>query len=42
MHQCTDKKFKCLSGRCISHLWICDGENDCPDGSDENHTMCKV
>ena len=27
--------FRCTSGECIPNGWMCDGEEDCFDGSDE-------
>ena len=33
--ECPEDMVKCKSGKCISHTWICDGENDCPDNDDE-------
>lgn len=36
---CTSQEFKCVtSGECISVGFVCDGENDCIDGSDEQRT----
>ena len=32
---CGSDKFKCNSGECIFSGYVCDGEMDCPDGSDE-------
>ena len=33
---CIEKEFNCLSNKeCISMNWVCDGEADCEDKSDE-------
>lgn len=29
--------FKCQSGRCVSKSFVCDGDNDCDDLSDEKN-----
>lgn len=35
------KKFQCDNKRCIPRFQICDGIDNCGDGSDENnHTLC--
>merc|ERR1712080_352173 len=40
--KCDEEEFgsgewKCRNGECIDFEWICDGENDCYDGEDEEH-----
>lgn len=33
---CSSQEFKCVtSGECISLGFVCDGDEDCIDGSDE-------
>uniref|UniRef100_A0A4W5LSX0 Low density lipoprotein receptor a n=1 Tax=Hucho hucho TaxID=62062 RepID=A0A4W5LSX0_9TELE len=32
---CTDNKFRCSNGQCVSASFVCDEELDCEDGSDE-------
>ena len=34
--RCSSNQLRCLNGHCIDGTHICDGESDCPDGSDEN------
>lgn len=39
---CPAASFPCKScaSICVAQEWQCDGENDCPDGSDESHVNC--
>ncbi|MGH0153390.1 UNVERIFIED_CONTAM: hypothetical protein FKN15_041923 [Acipenser sinensis] len=32
---CSEREFQCVSGECKPRAWLCDGEADCADGSDE-------
>lgn len=32
---CSPMEFTCASGRCISKNFVCNGEDDCGDGTDE-------
>ena len=37
-----ETEFTCLDGSCINATWVCDEENDCFDGSDEQNCTCNV
>ncbi|XP_068155077.1 very low-density lipoprotein receptor-like isoform X2 [Drosophila tropicalis] len=39
--KCDEKQFQCLSGDCIPIRFVCDGEDDCRDHSDEQVAECK-
>ncbi|XP_060800111.1 membrane frizzled-related protein isoform X2 [Neoarius graeffei] len=34
---CSSEQFACSTGECLHHAWLCDGWNDCADGSDEQN-----
>ena len=39
---CNKDNFNCSIGnlQCIPWLWVCDGDEDCIDGSDEADGLC--
>lgn len=34
---CGPGEFKCDNDRCVQKQWLCDGDDDCGDGSDERN-----
>ena len=38
---CEENQFLCANRKCIPGNWICNGNNDCGDGSDELAEICK-
>ena len=39
---CTADEFACLEHHfCVHSSWTCDGDRDCPDGSDEGREVCE-
>uniref|UniRef100_A0A8C5PHU3 EGF-like domain-containing protein n=1 Tax=Leptobrachium leishanense TaxID=445787 RepID=A0A8C5PHU3_9ANUR len=37
---CAENEFTCNNGHCVPAHWKCDGEEECPDGSDESEATC--
>lgn len=35
--QCEPTEFRCDNDRCVQKQWLCDGDDDCGDGSDERN-----
>ncbi|KAK6624765.1 hypothetical protein RUM44_011625 [Polyplax serrata] len=37
---CLPNEFQCKNFKCIFKKWVCDKQNDCGDGSDEDSVLC--
>lgn len=37
---CPQENFSCDHNKCISKFWVCDGDNDCDDKTDEKPELC--
>ena len=37
---CPSSEFTCDNGGCVSRSWLCDGDDDCGDNSDETGQQC--
>jgi hypothetical protein len=40
--KCSKRHFQCGNGLCIHASFVCDGEPDCEDKSDEDSKICIV
>ena len=41
-YPCLTSQFKCKDdGKCVNDIFVCDGRNDCGDGSDEEKKLCE-
>ncbi|XP_065200337.1 very low-density lipoprotein receptor-like isoform X2 [Planococcus citri] len=38
--RCLERQYHCDNGRCVPWAWVCEGENDCGDNSDEKPSLC--
>ena len=39
-YECLPDYWKCANGICVDKNYVCDGEEDCDDGSDELSENC--
>ncbi|CAF4859108.1 unnamed protein product, partial [Rotaria magnacalcarata] len=41
---CQPSEIRCTNGdrgrKCVQKFWMCDGDRDCDDGSDEDQRYC--
>ena len=39
---CFSNYFKCKNGNCVPKTWVCDGDDECKDNSDEDKEVCGI
>lgn len=39
---CSKDQFSCSNEACVKQQFVCDGEDDCGDNSDEQEDCCKL
>ena len=39
--ECSEEMFRCADGMCIPKIYVCNGNRDCGDASDETSTNCR-